>query len=191
MVRPSAEQASRDVQLLQQIVHGDETALSALLVQYAQPLRDFAYLTVRDADLAADVVQEIFVSLWQRRETLSIQGSVADYLYRAVRNRALTVIKHEAAQQRLRATLGHQFVIDPAAAMTTADAGLVTREFADAVEAAIQSLTPRVREAFLLRQVQGMAYEQIAAALDLSVATVQSQVSRAIRQISEYLRPFR
>jgi RNA polymerase sigma-70 factor (ECF subfamily) len=186
----SLEHTARDALLVARIASGDESALSTLVTLYGQPLRDFAYLTVRDLDLAADVIQEVFVSLWRRRETLSIQGTVADYLYRATRNRALTMLKHEGAHVRLRDRLGYQCIIDPAAA-DPADAPLATKEFADAIDAALASLTPRVREAFLLRQVHGMSYAQIAAVLEVTIPTAQSQVSRALRQISEHLKPFR
>jgi RNA polymerase sigma-70 factor (ECF subfamily) len=181
---------ARDAALIARMAAGDEHALETLIALYGEPLRDFAYLTLRNADSAEDVTQDLFVDVWERRATLSISGTVADYLFRAVRNRALDMIKHETAQKRLRDALGQQFVIDPTALSDAADAELATHEFATAVESALQALTPRVRETFLMHRVHGMTYTEITVALGLSVATVQSQVSRAAKQISDYLEPF-
>lgn len=193
MIRPSTRLVHdpvRDAVLIARIATGDEQAFETLIALYGEPLRNFAYLTLRDADLAMDATQDLFVHLWECRTTLSVTGRVADYLFRAVRNRALNMIKREAAQGRLRDALGQQFIIDPSVMSDAADAELMMREFATAVEGAVQALTPRVREIFLMHRVQGMTYSEIAAVLEVSVATVQSQVSRAARQISDYLEPF-
>jgi RNA polymerase sigma-70 factor (ECF subfamily) len=181
--RPGDE-TLRDLTLLDRLRAGDDTALAVFVQAYAERLRDFAYLTVRDSDLAADIVQDVFVWLWEHRLTLAVSGTVADYLYRATRNRALNVVKHERVQDRVRIRFGAQYVIDPAAAMAEmADGRLVANELRAAMERAVAGLTPRVREVFLLAQVEHMTYDEIAAVLSVSVSTVQSQLSRAIKQI--------
>ena len=185
------EHALRDAALLDRLRRDDEEALAALIRLYDEPLRQFAYLTVREPETAADVVQDVFVSLWRRRTVLAVPGTVADYLYRAVRNRALDALKHEAAEARARTVVGRQFEIDPTHLTDTADAALVTEEFASALAKALESLTPRVRETFLMHRVQEMSYTEIASVLGVAVGTVQSQISRAARQILEYLAPFR
>lgn len=181
--RPGDE-TLRDLTLLDRLRANDDTALAVFVQAYAERLRDFAYLTVRDSDLAADIVQDVFVWLWEHRLTLSVGGTVADYLYRATRNRALNVVKHERVQDRVRARFGAQYVINPSAAVAEgADGMLVANELTAAVERALAGLTPRVREVFLLAQVEHMTYDEIAAVLSVSVSTVQSQLSRAIKQI--------
>lgn len=181
--RPGDE-TLRDLTLLDRLRASDDTALAVFVQAYAERLRDFAYLTVRDSDLAADIVQDVFVWLWEHRLTLSVGGTVADYLYRATRNRALNVVKHERVQDRVRARFGAQYVINPSAAVAEgADGMLVANELTAAVERALAGLTPRVREVFLLAQVEHMTYDEIAAVLSVSVSTVQSQLSRAIKQI--------
>jgi len=180
-----------DRAFIAQLAQSDTRALAALVERYDTRLRDFAYLTVRDPMLAAEAAQDVFVSLWERRDRLVIPGRVGDYLYRAVRNRALDLVRHEEAQGRLRDRLGRQFVVEVPPSGEAADAALATQEFSAAVHAAIESLTPRVREVFLMHRVQGMSHAEIAEVLGLSLATVKSQVSRAAKDIAEYLAPYR
>jgi len=191
----SVRQAERDAELLRRIRANDDSAFAALIDQYAQPLHDYAYVIVRDADLASDIVQDVLVRVWTLRETLVVRGTVAEYLFRAVRNRARNAVRdartHARVHDLLQAQHETRYVVTAHTAASAADAAILTEEFAAAVSAAVKSLTPRVRETFLLSRVHRMTYAEIANTLDVSLATVQSQMSRAVKQILAYLAPFR
>lgn len=181
-------EASRDAELLRRVQGDDEGALRTLVGVYAERLRDIAYLTVRDADVAADIAQDVFIWLWGHRHRVTLRGTLANYLYTATRHKALNAVKHERAQTRMRERLGEQYVVNPnAVVIPSAEGDLEARELAIAIDEAIRSLTPRVREIFLLARVQRMAYEEIADLLGVSVVTVKSQLSRALAQIWERL----
>jgi RNA polymerase sigma-70 factor (ECF subfamily) len=167
----------------------DEQALAELVAIHAQSLHDVAYMILRDSALAADAVQDVFIRIWHRRSALDVTGTVAGYLVRAVRNRALDIAKHERSQQRLARTTTDQYVIDVATSHQDNPEMAPERSlaFTQAVDAAVRSLTPRVRETFLLALVQGMTYAEIGAALGVSVMTVQSQLSRAVAQLRRSL----
>jgi len=183
-----ADEAIRDAAWLARLQTGDERALTEFVRAYAERLRDFAYLTVCDADLAADIAQDVFVWLWEHRRTVVVGGTVADYLYRATRNRAINVVRRERAQDRMRARLGAQYAIDAVAtAGLAADGELAMDELAAAFDRALRALTPRVRETFLLAHVEHLTREEIAHILSVSVVTVQGQLSRAIKQIRAFL----
>jgi RNA polymerase sigma-70 factor (ECF subfamily) len=164
--------------------NNDPLAFKEIVLRYHNELRSFAYIMLRDADLANDAVQDVFVYVWERRDTLSGKlqdGGIKPYLYRAVHNRALDILKHERAQNRLKEST-RQFVLDEQAP-ELADTGVSAQELSAELDKALSMLTPRVREIFLMNRVHHMSYEEIAHALELSVPTVKSQVSRAAKTL--------
>lgn len=180
--------AEGDSELIARLRQNDASALGALMQAYAERLTHIAYLTVRRRDLAEDVVQSVFVSLWHRRAELEITGSVFAYLGRAVRNQAVSVVRHEQAEQRARDTVEDVYTIVPRVTWNDGAAELESRELDRRVRETIDTLQPQVREIFLLRRLHGMAYPDIATLLGISVVTVRSQMSRAIRRLIEVIR---
>src|SRR5687767_11509654 len=92
---PTSGPSPDDSELIKRLQSGDEAALSLLLHRYFTPLRNYVYLTVRSYDIAQDIVQDLFVKLWNSRNDLIIAGSVRSYLFRAAYNRALNARRDE------------------------------------------------------------------------------------------------
>src|SRR5687767_3749802 len=129
-----------DTDIIERIRHGDEFALRELLKIYGVKLLRVAVPITGSEDVAQDVVQDVFIKIWDMRTQLRIHGSVAAYLYRAVRNRALDVRKHERAQHALES---HIQIEDDEGD------GIDRDDLSAAVEEALESLPPRAREIFL------------------------------------------
>jgi RNA polymerase sigma-70 factor (ECF subfamily) len=184
----SHEHDVRDAALWSHIQASDPTALRAIIEQYTTELRSFAMLVVRQEDMAQEVVQDVFVRLWERRTTLSIQGSLIAYLYRMTRNRALDMLKHERATQRLRTTIEREYVISGTpTALNEGTSNLLNEELRRALDQILRELQPQLREIFLMVRLHGMGYAEVADMLGISVVTVRSQMSRAVRRIGEAL----
>ncbi len=186
-------QASRDAQLVRRICDGDGSALSTLLRAYFAWLVDVATSIVTSSDLAQDVVQDVFLRLWDIRSSLEIRGSVAAYLYKAVRNKALDVLAHERAQHDLQQRVHASYAgIEPAVS-NEGESNLLHSELEAALGAALQTLQPRMREIFLMRVDAGMSYAEIATVLGIGVPTVHVQMSRAtkslVRQMAKWVDP--
>jgi RNA polymerase sigma factor (sigma-70 family) len=86
--------------LVARVRAGDEAALEAIFRAYATPLCGFAVRYLRSADLAADLVQDLFLWIWRNRSDWTIQTGLKAYLYRAVRNRALDAVRHHQIERR-------------------------------------------------------------------------------------------
>jgi RNA polymerase sigma-70 factor (ECF subfamily) len=170
------------------VQQSDPSALGAFVDVYATELRDLALFTVRSTDAAEDVVQEVFVRLWERRHSIAITGSVIAYLYRMTQNAALNVLRHERASERAHLAARHEYEIHTPAARNTGPWAVRDEELAVALERALSTLQPQVRTVFLMTSVQGMSYAEVAAALGIARTTVRSQMSRAIRQLAPLLR---
>lgn len=170
--------------LVARLQASDATALETLIDRYAERLHRVAWMILRSDDEAADAVQDAFVAIWDARARLDPTRNATGYLFRAVRNHALKIRDREATQQRIR---------DEGTAPTTetnaGEASVLASELSSAMHRVLRTLQPRVREIFLMHRMSGMSYAEIAATLGVGVATVHSQMSRAVRRIAETLDP--
>lgn len=176
---------SVDHEIIQRITQGDAAALDMLVTRYAADLTHFAAALVHSADLAHDVVQDVFIKLWERRATLVVRENVGGYLLRMTRNRALDTLRHERSQTRISTIVGADLATRPA--QNDGEQAVETAELATLVRAAVNDLPPRLREVLLMRRQSGMSSAQVADALGITSAAVQVHLSRALRRIALYL----
>lgn len=174
-----------DRDLLSRIRQGDQAAFDTLFrAHYASLVRHVEGM-LRRRDVAEEVVQDVMLELWRRRETLLVDDSLRAYLYRATRNRALNHLRHEAIVKRSEPELA----MDPDDG-AGADVVLVDEEIGVAAKQAIAQLPERCREVFELSRVRGLKYSEIATTLGISVKTVEAQMGKALRILREKLGPW-
>lgn len=177
--------------LLGRIARGDIAAFEQLFRQYAGALAAFAASYVEGDDDAEDVVHVVFCWLWEHRLTLPHPRSVRSYLFAAVRNRALNVVRDrrtEAAfrERALRPANGGDFI--PAA--PSPESELAARDLAHALAAALEAMPPRCRETYTLARDHGFTYAEIADALGIAPKTVEIHMSRALAILRAKLAPW-
>jgi len=136
---------------------------------------------LRDRAIAEELVQDVMLELWRRRETLAPEGSPQAYLFQATRNRVLNHLRHLKIEQRSEPEVRSE------ASSPHADAAVVEEELDVAVHRAVQSLPDRCREVFELSRVHGLKYSEIARQLGISVKTVEAQMGKALRTLREQL----
>lgn len=137
--------------------------------------------------IAEELVQDVFVRLWDRRASWQEELPSRTYLYRSARNRALDHIKHERVVQRVAREYPPR---DDERLAPAADAELDAPDLTAALDVAIQQLPPRTRQVFVLSRGHGLTYAQIAEAMEISVKTVEAQMSRAFRILRDRLRGY-
>ena len=177
--------AESDRALLDRLIHGDERAFDEIFRAWYAPLVRAAETLLRERAVAEEVVQDVMLELWRRRERLDPNGSPQAYLYQATRNRALNHLRHLQVQRRSAARLTRD-----EAREATAPSQVVAREIDDALRAALDELTPRCREVFELSRVRGLKYSEIAETLGVSVKAVEAQMGKALRTLRERLAPW-
>jgi RNA polymerase sigma-70 factor, ECF subfamily len=142
---------------------------------------------VKDFETAKEIVQDAFISLWEKRETIDASRPVKSYL---------TTIIHHKCHNHLRDTrkfnsdlLGIEDLLEIHIIVETDT--LVEEELADAIKAAIDELPEKCREIFLLNRFENLKYQEIADKLQLSQKTVEAQMSKALQhmrvRLAEYL----
>ena len=151
--------------------------IEQLFKTFYAPLGAVVYRVVPDRDVVEDILQDVFLRLWQGVEALPAIDSYRAYLNRMALNAAL---RHQQRAER-------QVAWDDAAPADTAPvapdalAGLYAAEAADAVAAALKQLPPQCRIVFELSRYEEMSYQQIAEALEISPKTVENQMGKALR----------
>ena len=171
--------------LFARLAAGDEAAFDTIFRTWYAPLVRVATYLLHDQGIAEEVVQDVLLEVWRRRETLAFEQEPRRYLMRATRNRALNHVRHQAVATRAAA-------LDDREQAHAADApGLVdARELEAAIRQAVATLPERCRAVFELSRRHGMSYAQIAEALDIAPKTVENQMGKALRILRIALAPW-
>lgn len=176
---------TEDIAFVDRIRSGDQSALKALYAQHFTSLVRVATHLCDDTAQARDAVQQAFITLWLKRETIQIGISPGAYLRRMVINEALAqkrkTDRRASLQQRLpQAHVTHTDVED----------ALAQKEVQEAIRSAIDALPERCGEIFRLSRYSEMTYAEIAEALEISVKTVENQMGKALKILRESLKGY-
>ncbi|HTR79866.1 MAG TPA: RNA polymerase sigma-70 factor [Gemmatimonadaceae bacterium] len=170
---------------------GDDAALAALFDRYVDALCSFAFAYAQSRDSAEEIVQDVFIWIWEHRTAIEPPRSVPSYLYTAVRNRALNQLRARATEVRFyerEATEGGSAV---SPRRTDApDALAEAHDLRDAAARAVAELPLRCREVFTLARGRQLTYAEIADVLGISPKTVEIHMSRALAHLRERLAPW-
>lgn len=170
--------------LVARLGQGDPDAFTRIMTQFIEPLTRFAWSLLRSRDAAEDVVQQVFVELWERRESAQPQ-SLKPYLYRAVRNRVLNEHRAGRVRERHISEIQSRASSDPTLSSTgnPEEHLLTTQEF----RTAMAQLGERRRLAVRLRVEEEMTHNEIADVLGISAAAAQSLVSRGLTELRKII----
>jgi len=171
----------------------DGDAFEALFHAYYARLCDFVQSYVRSPDLAEELVQTVFLRVWEHRATWEPTTGVRAYLFAACRNQALGAVKHERVVALVaRRAICEDIALGIAAPPMGPDDALQATELTAVLREAVNRLPERRRIVVILRWQQQMSYAEIARVLGISVKTVEVQLGRALasfrRQLA-HLRP--
>ena len=181
--------ALSDDVLLARIRAGDDGLFEAWYVSVFETLWRFAYRFVSSADVAKDVVQDVFLGIWLNRESFTVQTSVMAYLYGAVRQRALRYNRHEKVVQRSEtAAEGSGEVWGIGAPPIGPDEDVELAERRRVVRQAILALPERQREALSLWLTEERSSIEIAEIFGISDRAVRKLLEKARGRLTEALR---
>ena len=160
----------------------DEAAFEELYRTYVFRLFQFAFSFVRSKELSEEIVNDVFLKLWQQRSRIDQIGNLPVYLYVAVKNTASNYLRK--AKVPMPEPVAHHFYLSP-----DPEQLLVTEELKRQIEQSIDRLPPRCKLIFKLVKEDGLSASEVAAILDLSYKTVNAQLSIALQKLGELLRP--
>jgi RNA polymerase sigma-70 factor, ECF subfamily len=164
--------------LFARLAAGDEAAFDRIFRIWYAPLVRVATYILHDAGVGEEVVQDVLLEVWRRRESLALEQEPRRYLMRATRNRALNHVRHQQVAARAAALDDSE-----EAHAATAPAMVDAAELEVAIAQAVQTLPERCRAVFELSRRHGLSYAQIAEALDIAPKTVENQMGKALRML--------
>jgi RNA polymerase sigma-70 factor (ECF subfamily) len=175
----------KDQQYFSTIKTGDKKSFELLFKAYYQSLCFYAMKFLGNNNEAEEVVQDVFINIWEKRNMITNPLSVRNYLFGAVRNRSLNTLKHRKIvnQHRLN-NLKTQIE-------QTNDEFMQEVDLMKKINAQIDALPPRRREIFILSREYGLKYREIAEKLNISVKTVETQMGEALKTLRENLKEYK
>jgi RNA polymerase sigma-70 factor, ECF subfamily len=171
--------------LFEKIKKGNIKAFETLFHRYYGNLCLFASKLINNNEAAEEIVQDLFVKLWEKKEQISIESSIKNYLFRSVKNHCLNFIKHNKIKEKFVRDSTFDFDSD-----SGADSYFAEIDLAKKIEESIQSLPEKRREIFRLNRKEGLKYREIAEKLNLSIKTVEAQMGLAIKTLREKLKDY-
>jgi RNA polymerase sigma-70 factor (family 1) len=169
-----------DEKLIAAIGNDDYTSYNRLFVRYYSRLCCYVYRLLGEKEDAEDVVQELFLTLWNNRKKIAIVENVSGYLYKMARNLALN---HIRTQTNYKTILDNQEEQLP----YYEENSLETEEFRMALYDCINLLPGRCKEVLLLHRIKGLKQKEIADQLSISVKTIKNQIWASLQRLKKCL----
>lgn len=173
----AAYSAYTDQELLALLKQGDDMAFTQIYDRYSGPLYIFAFRKLKNEEEAKDVVQEIFIVLWNKHAELNFHSSLSSYLFKAVHNRALNLFVHQKYHDAYISSF--EAYLENYA--KDADELLMEKELAGIIDQEIARLPEKMREIFVLSRKEQLSHKEVAERLGISELTVKTQIKRALK----------
>lgn len=167
-----------DNYLIEALKNGDEQAYKYL---YATKYKDIVHYInglTRDYDKAEDIVQEVIFKLWKNRSEIEITSSIKSYLYKAAYYSFINDYKKDKRKESLSEKIQKTAVLE----LIESDEEH-TQQKLKQIAQIIEQLPPKRKEIFIMSKTEGLTYEEIASHLEISVKTVETQMSKALHEI--------
>lgn len=170
--------------LLTDLQNGDHAAFEQLYRQYAPGLTMKLVSLLRDRELAGDVLQDLFVKLWEMRTQIDTTQSIRAYLYTIATN---------MAKDKFRSSLIRQIFINSQSGLEEGQDSVAQfinqKELRSAIEQALAQLPPRQREVYTMFKLDGLSYKEIQERLGIGKPAVNRLLQEAGKKMKEYLQP--
>ncbi len=160
----------------------DKITFQSIFEQYYNPLCNFALGYLSDHSKAEDVVQDVFVKFWMKRDVIEADNNVKSYLFQSTKNRALEILRRNKLDQGMKE-------VKLAEANKTTDLDQLSNDYMlkEKLIASVRQLPPKCQQVFSLAKLNGLTYVEIAEEMEISVKTVENQMGRALRLLREKL----
>ncbi|MFD2581542.1 RNA polymerase sigma factor [Pedobacter vanadiisoli] len=172
-----------DLELILLINQEEEQAFTEIYNRYWEKMVSYAVRLTKSEEEAADIVQEIFVSIWNRRTTLVVKTTLGAYLIRSTRNLCLRYIERNIHTGDFLDKITEQAVDNS----LNIEESISLKELQENIDLGIAKLPKKMREVYLLSRDEQLSYREIAEKLNIAEGTVKKQVSNALKIIADSL----
>lgn len=169
--------------LMQSLINGNEKAYDFLLNRFHRKLHVYALTLVNDHSMAQDIVQNVFLKTWKNRNKLRLEFSIQSFLYKSVYNEFINTYQQNKAMMLLQ----QKYVESMKSIVENSEESSTERMLA-IVNKEIQNLPPKCQQVFILSKKEGLTNIEIAEHLELSIKTVETQISKAFKILKSKLK---
>jgi RNA polymerase sigma-70 factor (ECF subfamily) len=168
------------------LLQGDKPTFDFLFRSYYSGLCSYANAYIKTSDISEEIVQEVFVKLWEKHNKILIHTSIRAYLYQSVFNACMNYLKGARSASFRHVDVEDESVRNELMSMDLADAEfsrMFTEDAEKDLESAIRDLPDQCREIFTMCRIDNLSYKEISNKLNVSKSTVKTQMSRAMTRI--------
>jgi RNA polymerase sigma-70 factor (ECF subfamily) len=192
----SVSSGDSDALLVERTVAGDQKAFELLVIKYERRIQRLIGRMVRDVDLVEDIAQETFIRAYRALAQFRGEAQFYTWLYRIAVNTSkkflMDLKRNPTVSENSFKTAGDDETSPVENELTspeTPEAVLASKEIAEMVNSVMDALPEELRQAITLREIEGLTYEEIAAAMNCPIGTVRSRIFRAREAISLKIKP--
>jgi RNA polymerase sigma-70 factor (family 1) len=169
--------------LLQRAAMGDRSAYAVLYQFYLPKIYHYLHGILRSKEDTEEILQDIFLKLWETRTELTKIETLNSYLFKIARNRLLNLYDHQKVRRKALDYIGRHTETSRGSCEDT----LIYKQYDEIVKRALSRLPPKRRQVFEMSLQQGMTHSQIAEAMHISKSMVKKQLTAANRYVKDYL----
>ena len=181
----------QEVQIVQRVLQGDVNAFEKLVLEYEKSVYALTQRMTGNAEDAADMAQETFIKAYNSLSSFRGDSKFSVWLYRIATNVCLDFLRSRSRKPTVSLSVedddGEEVELDIADESQSPERLLERGLTRDAVRRGLNALSPEYRQILLLREIQGLSYEEIAAALGIDLGTVKSRIFRARKKLCTFL----
>lgn len=169
--------------LLRKVAAGDRRAFNQLYTAHISVVYDYIYLFTKAKEETEEILQEVFVNIWEHREGLASVSSFRSYVLRAAKNRLINHIRHIKIKNRVLSEIGQRATGRQASPYDD----ITYKEYHRLIQEAVERLPPKRKAIFKIHIEEGTPYAEIAENFKISISVVKKEFYKACRFVRQYL----
>ncbi len=166
-----------DTELMDRLRAGDDLALKVIYKKYWNQLYKSAFNMLQDQQACEDIIQDLFINLWNKREQIEIKASLKSYLFASVRYEVYRQVRHGSVREDIFENIQDRL-------QTPSEYGSIEhRELLSYVNSIVNNLSEKCKVVYKLSREEQLSHKEIASKLDISPKTVENHLNKALRQL--------
>ncbi len=174
---------SEEKTIVNQFKDGDVAAFDTIYHQYSKRIYNFAYGLIKDQDTAAEIVQEIFVTLWEKHEQVNVELNFKNYIFTITYNSIRKYFRNKSIETRVKDYL----LNNSPEIIENTDEGIIYNELLDLANRTIEKLPPKRKLVYKLSRQEGLKIKEIASRLNISTRTAENHLAKALKYLQKEL----
>lgn len=174
---------SNEKDLILLLAEGNEAAFEKLYRLYSEPLLSYLIRLIKLEDVACELLQDVFIKVWNNRQHIDVDRSFRSYLFRIAENLAYDFFRKAARDIKLQTALINNAGIN----YSSIEESIYIKERNELLKSAIDTLPSKRRQVFQLVKIEERSYEEVSKLLDISASTINDHIVKATKSIRENL----